>query len=171
LWETGSDAEIRAALGLVERLLRDYPNDFEVAPALDLHGQCLERLGDNPAALVSYRRSVEEQRRIPSMKTDAYLRFAWLVAREKFSNFYEEALQLLNEFRELAAFPVQRFRQSAAQALIAAERGDSSAGSYARAALAAAVETSSGFRYHQDLGLVAEVEQSLERRLREIAAG
>lgn len=171
LWETGGDAEIRAALGLVERLLRDYSNNIQVPLALHLQGQCLERLGDNRAALASYRRSVEEQRRMPSIKTDAYLEFAWLVAREKSSNLYDEALRLLDEFRGLAAFPIQRFRLSAIQALIAAERGESSAASYARAALAAAVETSSGFRNHPRLGLVAEGEEHLKGRLREIAGG
>jgi hypothetical protein len=105
------------------------------------------------------------------VKSDAYLRFATLVATEKFSSLYDEAIQLLGEFRDLAVFPVQRFRQYAAHAIIASERGEPNAQYHAQAALAAAVETSSGFRYHQELGLVADMDQSLEQKLREIAAG
>jgi hypothetical protein len=69
------------------------------------------------------------------------------------------------------AFPVQHFMWHAAKALILSTQGESGqARSEAEMALAAADQSSSGFRYHQSLGVVADSHRELQERLRALSA-
>jgi hypothetical protein len=69
------------------------------------------------------------------------------------------------------AFSVDRYLAHGIRALIHHERGlDVEARASASLALSAAAETQSGFRYHQDIGLVRETDDEFGVRLQGIAS-
>src|SRR5687768_35734 len=62
LFETADDRVIRAALTLAERAASGFPPHVHTSAALDLKGQCLERLQDLPEALAAYRLAIDAER-------------------------------------------------------------------------------------------------------------
>jgi hypothetical protein len=172
LFETADDQLIRAALTLAERAAGDFPRHVHTSAALDLKGQCLERLQDLPGALAAYRLAVDAERSGGCILTDAYLRFAWLVATHELSAHQLEALALLDDLASRPGFPVQHFRYHAARALISDQSGRrADAVIDARAALDAAAAGRSGFAFHGKLGLVGGLHEDLQVRLRSLIAG
>jgi hypothetical protein len=93
------------------------------------------------------------------------------VAEQGLTERYDDALQVLDARKADLAFPVQHFIWHAAKALILSTQGEAvQARSEAQIALAAADQSSSGFRYHQSLGLVGESHRELQERLRALSA-
>jgi len=143
---------IHIALALAPRSSFEFPPHVHTSAAHDLRGQCFEVLGDKSAALRAYREAVEAERAHKCILTDAYLHFAWLIAVGGIHEFDTEALALLDEFADRAAFPVQRFRHHAARSLMAAYAGSlTTAAADARLALGAASNAHSGFAHHAAL--------------------
>lgn len=172
LFETADDQVIRAALALAERAASDFPRHVHTSAALDLKGQCLERLQDLPGALAAYRLAIDAERSGGCIETDAYLRFAWLVVTHELTAHELEALALLDELASRPAFPVQHFRYHAARALISAKSGRTAdAAQDARAAIDAAATDRSGFAFHGKLGLVDRRHEDVQVRLRSLIAG
>lgn len=154
----------------MDRAVVEFPDDLMLASALYLRGQCLEELDRSTEAMDAYRAAIEAQQVQPNVRTDAWLELAWIIAKNQLRDHYEEAIGLLSQFRDASTFPVQRFKQHAARALIANELHDiGTAAAEAQLAIVAANESQSGFRYHQNLGLVGEEYSGDLRRLRQIA--
>jgi len=113
---------------------------------------------------------LQRERDFPNVKTQAWSRFALLVAEKKLDHLYDKAMQVLQENPLRShSFPVDVFRWHAAFALIADARGlrDYAAESAAKA-LEFADLTHSGFRYHPDVGLVGSNYDSLKKELRRL---
>ena len=163
--------DAKSALVLAERAVHDPLVGIQLAPAHLTRGDCYRRLRDLPRALGAYRAAVETEAAVPTVKTDAYLEFAWTVATEVLRADYDEASRLLDAFADRPAFPVQHFRQHASRALIAFDCGAHDvAWSEAKLALHAADADSSGLQYHRKLGLVTEQYEDIRTRLRKLAA-
>lgn len=127
-------------------------------------------VGEIDAALAAYGEALERERQVPKYKTDAYLDFVLLVLNARKANLYTKALEILDEFGERPLFPVDRYRAHGARALILKELGRTAeARSSGKLALAAAAESRSGFRYHQNLGLVRSVEDEFGARIAAVA--
>ena len=95
--------------------------------------------------------------------------FPWFIASHRLSNFYEEALRVLD--RADLAFPVQKFKAGAIRALIAEHHGDTAAAArYAAEAVEAANVRESGFAYHRDFGLVGQEHHAMLAHLRGLTA-
>lgn len=112
--------------------------------------------------------SCQMQRLRPNFRTDAYLDFGFLAITRRRKDVYAEAERLVEEFgvRGSAPFPTQQYKHYAIRAIVSDWRGDRSAAtSYARLALEAASKTTSGFRYHADLGLVSHTDTPLHVEL------
>jgi tetratricopeptide (TPR) repeat protein len=172
LEETGRDDLLPPAVELLQRVVSTFPESIDVAPAHHLLGRCHERMGDTLLAVEAYRAAVQAERMRPGVRTDALLDFALLVAERKLTSLYSEADEVLGERAEdVPPFPIQRFKFHAAQALLADGRDPGVATQQAVLALQAAQATHSGFRYHQDLGLVGETHANLRQRLEVLAAG
>jgi tetratricopeptide (TPR) repeat protein len=171
LFETGNMSLTRVALGLVDRLISEFPDPFQLAPALSLRAEALVDLGQPDEALKAYSRALEARRTFPQVGDDGYVGFAELVLALRRRDLYDAALAALEEFADSVQFPIQEFRIAACRALIAAERGDSNdARRWARDALAAAAKSESPFRYHRKLGLVRGVDPVAFQRLKSLAA-
>ena len=86
-------------------------------------------------------------------------------------DLYTEVIAVLDEFGGDDIFPLHRFKQATARALIAADTDDARAAqAHAQEALQAANASDSPFRYHRKLGLVQFVDPSTIERLRALAA-
>jgi tetratricopeptide (TPR) repeat protein len=164
------DTELtRAALKLLRTLFTDFPDPLQLASAHFQAAQCFVRLSDFDSAVDHFRRSLSAKLARPSLDPGTALEFPWFIASHRLSNLYEEALGVLAEAH--VAFPVQKFKAAAVHALIAEHRGDvRSAARHAAEALEAANARESGFRYHQELGLVGERYEGMLAHLRRLAA-
>lgn len=164
---------LRAAHTLLDRVVTEYPKDLQAALGLAERAECLVALGEWPAAAEAFRAAIEAEEAFPSVRTDAYLSFAFeAVTRDDRALFDEVSRVCRAHASESRPFPVQQFRWHAVQALLAdAEQNTEVARTEASAALAAAAAFESGFRYHRTLGLVHGVPQELDKRLRLLATG
>ena len=170
LFETESRELIGVAHALASRVTSEYQKDIQTGPAHHLLGQCNAALGDFPAALHQFRLAVECEVQMPSVHTDAYLDFAWLVARQRLVEQFAEAVDLLMRFQDRPILPIQRYRHYGALAIIADARGDREvAHAAANSALHAAQDPSSPFRFHPELGLAKATPDDMHRRLERLA--
>ena len=150
-------------------LLDEYfvsPGDVDRAQAYEVRATALLALGRTEAAIESYEAALRWEAEFPSVQTQAYLDLPFLIAVRGIEGGYGQAVALLEKHKARVVFPVERFRWHAAQCLILAARGDSSAAKlHAQLALEAAQSDHSGFRYHASLGLVGEQYQELRSAL------
>jgi hypothetical protein len=168
---TGDAYLTRVALDLLSRMLTDYPEPFQLAMAHAQRAECLLRLVDWSGAVEAFREALGAERANPTVRTDAYLRFCYLVVTRDARDLLDEAARVAKEHeQESRPFPAEQFQWHVIQALLsAANHADGDASEHARAALVAADARQSGFRYHASLGLVHEIEPALEARLRTLA--
>lgn len=157
LLDVGTKEAALAAISLLRLLLQEYPVQGEIAPAYSCMGECQELLAQWDEAVSSYRKALHQQRVFPNLQTNAQLRFAQVVALQRRSADYGEALSYLEEWSCLSDFPVMVFMECSARAMIHHDRSEKEqACVWAHRALDAAERTHSGFRYHAKLGLAGE---------------
>jgi hypothetical protein len=172
LADAGRDDLLSPALELLRRLLAEYPESGEVAAAEHLRAKCHERMGDTLLAVEAYRAAMEAERRRPTIRTDAALDFALFVSRRSLASLFAEVSSILDEHvDDLRPFPIQRFKFHAARALLAVSREPEKARNDAALALKEAAATDSGFRYHPQVGLVGDTDETVRQRLERLAAG
>jgi hypothetical protein len=105
------------------------------------------------------------------VRTEAWSEYALLIAREKLTLLYDDALAMIDENEAKAVLPVEQFRSYAARALISDARGEQQrAEAYARKALRSSELTHSGFTSHPKLGLVEAEYEPLKVILRDLAS-
>jgi len=129
-----------AAIELVDRLLAEFPVDFEMASAHQQKTESLAKFGRTAEAIDEYRASLESERKYPGFRTSAWLGFAWLVADERLTDLYDEVLGVLDEFyrqHSPLTFPVDAYRFWAVKSVIADFKDERAAAEeFARSALA-----------------------------------
>jgi len=110
---------------------------------------------------------LQREREFPDLKTQAWSRYALLVAEKRLDHLYDSALQVLRESPlQSNSFPVDGFRRHAAFALIADAQGmGEPAAESATKVLQFADLMHSRFRYHPDVGLVRPECDSLRKEL------
>ena len=172
LQEVGTPELHTAALELLERVVIEYSSETsQLAQAHEQRAQSLAALGRHQEALEAYRTALEAERTYPNWQTEAYLGFAELIVALRRTDFYHQALSLLEAHRQSELFPIQQFRSASARAAIYEAQGERDlAGEAAVAALGAAAKTESPFRYHRKLGLVG-VSSDVKSWLESLARG
>jgi tetratricopeptide (TPR) repeat protein len=156
----------KAALALLDRYFA-LGNHFDMASAFLHQAEAHLTLGEREEALQSLEKALQRERDFPNVKTQAWSRFALLVAERKLNHLYDKALQVLQENPlSSLSFPVDGFLWNAAFALIADAKGQ---GKHAAEAAARALEFAgmghSGSRYHTDVGLVGAQYNELKDEL------
>ena len=127
-------------------------------------------LGNTDLAVACYEAAIERESKLPNHKTQAHIKLPLLIATRKLTGLYSRAISILDANQAHLRLPVERYRAHGARALILHDLGKIlEARESANVALAAASETRSGFRYHQELGLVTTVDDELGKRLKAIA--
>jgi tetratricopeptide (TPR) repeat protein len=170
LQETGAKPLIIAALGLLEQVLREYPERTELASVYLQQGECRMALGKGDDAIESLRQSLEFQRGFPFARNDAHLVFGELVVRLGRRDIYSEVLTALGDFGDLDNLPIQQYRKSVVRASILDELGRrDEAREAAAVALKASGQTKSPLRKHPRLGLAGSPDPAVQERLEAIA--
>jgi len=156
------------------RLLDQYlalGEHFDMAQAHVDRATAYLCLGQVASAILAYETALAREESYPQLKTQARLELPFLIAERRLSQHYDRAISFLEAHKNKLMSPLDRFRWHCALALIRSEQGERrTAQGAAREALAAASETKSGFRYHQHVGLVENIDEALRQRLRELAA-
>jgi tetratricopeptide (TPR) repeat protein len=153
-------------------LVAEFPERGELAQAHVQRAASLARLGQTEAAVQAYSAALQSERNFPNVRTNAWVDFGWLVVERQLTDYYDEALHVLQEFRDERGlrFPVIKYRYAAIQALLADYRGDKPrAREFARQAIAEAAKDHSGLRYHPTVGLVGSERDTFANRLRMLA--
>lgn len=159
LQQTREPAKIRAAIGLLQHIQAEWPDEFDTSSVLNQLAECSELEGRLEDCLHYYSGVFASQRKRPGLMTQAHLDYGWLVICHPFPNHYEQALAILDEFHGVTPFPVNVFRASTIRAILLSrsDREDVRAAEFAATALAAARMTEAPLRYQPKLGLVKHV--------------
>jgi tetratricopeptide (TPR) repeat protein len=156
------------------RLLEQYfalNDEFDHAQAYCDMATAYTALGNFMGSIQAYRQALDREAAFPKLKTDAYLAFPAMIVENQLKERYHEALSVLNNNADRPMFPVDFFRWHALVASIEAEGGSAEQASiHAAKALEAAQIKKSGFRFHQNLGLVGEENSWLVAKARAICA-
>lgn len=156
------------ALSLLDQYF-NLSDDFDHAQAYCDMASAFIAKGDIKNAINSYGKALERESAFPNLKTEAYILYPLVIIENKLTNLYQSANKVLDEHQERLIFPVDHFRWHAAKAIIAAENGNNEqAANHTDKAFEAAKITKSGFRFHQNLGLVGKEYKSLVNALRSI---
>ena len=154
------------ALKLIDQYFATKENDFEDVRALSATYLAQDSL-DKTVATMKEILEVERQR--PSHRTSMYVQYPYLVATKKIESEYATALATLAERVGDLRFPLDIFKWHAAMSIIHAELEDVERSKrHAGEALDAAEIKKSGFRFHQNLGLVGAEYGSTVAGLRKI---
>lgn len=160
------------AVELLQKVVSDYPDTFDIAQVHHQLATCAERKGKTDEAVVHLRDALAAEGRTPNYKTRAWLTFGRIVAEHRLRDLYGEFLNLVRgqsqaDLTSNTIFPVDRYLLSATLAIISEDQGEHAvAVEHAKAAIAAADLTHSGFRYHPHTGLVQEKDTPLYRSIR-----
>ena len=154
------------ALSLLDQYF-NLNDDFDHAQAYCDMATAYIAKGDIENAIHSYGKALERESAFPKLKTDAYILYPLVIVENKLTNLYQSANEVLDEHQERVMFPVDHFRWHAAKAIIAAESGNKEqAENHAGMAFEAAKIKNSGFRFHQNLGLVGKEFKNVVNELR-----
>ncbi len=160
----------QAALRLVERYFDTRKDDFHDVQAFWAKVHAYRKLGNSVATVTAYKQILAREAEFPRHKTNAYVGFPYFVARERLEGEYEYAIKVLEDRIGDIRFPIDRFMWHASFALISSELGNESvAKEHAKQAVAAAEARKTGFRYHQNLGLVGKEHKPVVKTLVNLA--
>jgi len=159
------------ALRLADLYFETKKDNFEDVRALNAKADAYLALGQTELGVEAMKGILAIERARPNHKTTRYVDYPFLVATKHISSEYRDALAVLDERKSDLMFPLDKFKWHAAKSLIhhALHEPDDSR-RHAVLALEAAQAKMSGFRYHQDLGLVGGEHKNTIAALREIYA-
>ncbi len=157
------------AIELLDRMICEYPERTQLAPAQSQRGQCFDAMDEPQRAADAFLAALDEERTFPNVQTRASFEFPVLVAERGLTAYFARALEVLDRDSAIPVFPIDRYQIAAARALISAQSGDlDTARDLARIALDVADVKHSGLRYHRALGLVPS-DDSLRESLEKLA--
>ena len=158
------------ALNLLDRYF-SLEDHFDLAQAYVDQAHSYVALGNNEAAAGAFVKALAREEAFPNLKTSAGFEFPLFVAEHEMRERYDFALHIIERSREMAMFPVDKFRNAAAAALIySALRRDQEAKEFAILGLQYAQLTHSPFPRHASLGLVGHEHIELREKLHRLAA-
>ena len=163
--------EPETCLELVEIYFQSQKDDFDEVKALLARAEAYETLRHFDRCVDCYKSVLAREAEFPNHRTNTSVWLPYLIACENLQSEYDFALDLLNARAGDLALPIDLFRWNASKALIlqALERNDE-AKYHATSAVEAANIRKSGFRYHQDLGLVGDADRSVVKKMYQLAA-
>jgi tetratricopeptide (TPR) repeat protein len=159
-----------AALELLDRLVREFPDRSQLGEAHRQRGNCLVSLRRSDEALGAFQAALAMEQAHPGVRGPAYLDFSELVLALGRVDLYPEALEVIKARQQEEILPVAQYRAFGAAALFSDDLGNlDDARAFATRALSAAALTESPFRYHRRLGLVDTPDEDVQRRLWQLA--
>lgn len=132
--------------------------------ALLAKADALLALNKESEAMDAYRAVLTREEESPKHQSTTYVRYPYLVATLRLESEYDHALKILKKHVNRLMFPVDTFMWYASKAII--ENNPE----YAKKALDVAEIKKSGFRFHQNLGLVGkEHEKTVKDLFKKVA--
>ena len=161
-----------AALDLVNHYFETRKEaGYHDAQALLARVRSYTSLGDVEATIEAYKELLKIEEALPNITTGACYEYPYLVARLNLQTEYPLAMSVAKKAATNSVFPVDIYKACAAQAMILNFRGlFQEAQVQARRAVEAAQIKKSGFRYHQNIGLVGREHKNVYKALLQIAA-
>jgi hypothetical protein len=106
------------------------------------------------------------------VRIHAFIKFGKLVVENKLTQFFDEALAVLEELKlKGIQFPADIYEEFGIRAIIAAQKGEiKKAKELAKVALEAAAKVHSGLRFHPTVGLVQDRESKFYKSIEAITA-
>ncbi|MEM6538573.1 MAG: hypothetical protein AAF668_12700 [Pseudomonadota bacterium] len=141
------------------RLLDEFfslKEDFFLAGAHSIAASALLALGRIDEAVEAYEAALRREEVFPNLKTNTCIELPFLIADRNLTSKFDRALEILATHQNdpVLAFPLARYMWHASKAVLLKRSNVELAREHAREALDAMGERESGFRYHQNLGLV-----------------
>ena len=161
---TLTDKHPKVSLRLVDEYFESRKDQFDDVRALLVKANAFIALDDLERCVATYKEILQRERESPNHQTGTYLDYPYLVATQKIGNEFANALDVLNEHIDRLTFPLDYYMWHASKAII------SNDGSEAKKALDAAKVKRSGFRFHQDVGLVGKEHEKTIKQLCKISA-
>lgn len=160
---TLADKHPEVSIRLVGEYFESRKNQFDDVRALLAKANAFVALYDIESCISTFKEMLEREREFPNHQAGVYLDYPYLVATQKIEHEYANALDVLNEHFDRLTFPLDYFKWHASKALI------NNDGSEAKKALDAAKVKKSGFRFHQDVGLVGKEHEKTIKHLCKIS--
>ena len=173
LAKVGTEALVQAALGLLDQMIGEFPDDSQLALAHQQRASCLADLGRHAEAFEAYEAALAAERAYPNLRTGAVVDYGELAVALHRTDLYPHIEACLDEMTEDSGpdFPVGDYRHAVVRAFFAAERKDwPSVRKHAARALEAASKKESPFRHHRKLGLVSFVDPEVMEQLQKWCA-
>lgn len=159
------------AIRLINLYFETKKSSFEDLRALSVKADALISIGQIDSAIDTMKDILAIERIKPNQKTNMYVDYPFFIAIQGISSEFIDALAVLEERKNELVFPVSKFKWHAAKSLIyQTQKNAADAKQQATLALKAAQVKFSGFRYHEDLGIVGEKYKDTIAALREIHA-
>jgi len=160
---TLTDKHPKVSLRLVDEYFESRTEKYDDVRALLAKSNAFIALGDLERCLVTYKKVLQREREFPNHKTGVYLDYPYLVATQRIKHEFVGALDVLDENIDRLTFPLDYFKWHASKALI------NNDGAEAKKALDSAKVKRSGFRFHQDVGLVGKEHEKTVKHLCKIS--
>jgi len=138
------------SLRLIDLYFETRKDDFEQVRALLARAESFLELEDISKYIDTCHEIMLRENEFPNHKTNTYVQYPYNVATRKLQSEYEYASDILEQNFDQLTFPLDLFMWYAAKAII------EQSAEYAKKALEAAEVKLSGFRFHQDVGLVGK---------------
>jgi len=160
---SGDPVRVRAAILLLERILKLWPLESDIALCRWQLARCYLLLEDVDAALKEFELALDREREVPKYLTGAWSDFAQLVVSRKLREHYGDVKRLLLARDKFFIYPADRFVAHACLAIIARENGAKAAAREEAEQALAEIE-----RPHENKTLIRDFDRLVER-LRKIA--
>lgn len=162
------------AIELLTQVVLEFPGQkIHSASSYCSIAECYVGLQNSELAISNFRKALEEERAFPNVRTRTWLAYPWYIVATEQIKLYSEALTIIDEFEGKSSldFPVDMYQLSVIRAVLSEFRGEHSmAVQLARKALEASEMKTSGFRSHQNLGIVIKINPQIRERLQLILA-
>lgn len=149
---------LKVAESLLMRMLSEYPdNKLERSSALHTLGDIHKINGDLEKAIEYYKQAIDFEAIFPNVRTNAFLDYSELIIKtrktDQFDHIEAHLLKILPE----QIFPILKYKTYSILSVINRRKNnDKEARAFAALAKEYANATTSGLRYHKELGLVKE---------------
>lgn len=154
-----ADNHPKVTLRLVSEYFESRKDQFDDVRALLAKANAYFALNDLDKCIASFKEVLGRESEFPKHQTSVYLDYPYLVATRKLEHEYANAIAVLDEHIGRPTFPLDYYKWHASKALI------NNDGLEAKKALDAAKVKRSGFRFHQDVGLVGKEHETTIKHL------
>ncbi len=151
------------ALQLVDYYFESRNDKFDDMRALLTRAEALLELEKIGEAMAAFQAVLSREEEFSNHISDTYVRYPYIVATREIKSEYENALNVLKKYKDRLAFPLDYFMWYSSRALI--ENDEESA----KNALEVAEVKKSGFRFHQNVGLVGKEHAKTIKKLHKIS--